>query len=1025
MKRCLTILLLLVISGTYLRGQTTTEGRDFWMGFMENIHNPPGAPAVLQLSFSANERATVTVEAPLANYSYTFTVEVGETAKVEMPVDDFMPRISGKTNMGIHVTSDVDISVYALNKRALSADAAVILPTNALGDEYLVFSHKEPFGLESQVLIVASADDTEIEIIPSQNLLGGQPGHVPFTITLNQGETYQLKSLDDLSSTIVKAVSTDEAECKNFAVFGGTLMTFVGYCGLNADHLYEQMFPTSTWGQEFLYVPYASRQGGDLLKLGAMEDNTVVNVEGLNPLALNAGQVATVSLALPGVRSITSNKPVSMAQFARSQDCDGQPGDPFMIVLSPMEQRIRDVTFRAFEAFEIEQYYLTLITVNDQLDGITLDGVPIGDQFDIVGDNAYARIEISQGNHRVVAPEGVIAYVYGFGNIESFGYSAGVSLENFNLNIDARDSQIDLVDENSCFNSTITLRALFETESNQPPQFTQFAWDLGDGTTMEGSTVQHTYDTPGSYEITLVASDGSGACSTRETAKRVINVTAPAVTGISGPASVCPEVTGISYTALAEDAAVYEWTVVGGTIMGDPTGETILVDWSSGNPHARVSLKVLNVEGCPSEGFDLPILIDNRLQPALPQGATDLCFADRLGVVYNTPATNGSEYEWFVTGGSFVGGNSGNSVTVNWGSAPVKTIRYRETNPNISDCAGDSPVLVVNVMPELVLNPTVNHVSCANGNDGYISVEISGGLAPYNFRWNTGLEGTAQNTLPDLEAGTYDVLITDAAGCEITQTYEVTQPVPLDVSVDVMDVSCHGGSNGEVVALVTGGTMPYRYEWNGTNLSSDNILSGQRAGAYSLKVLDANECEFILNYDIEEPEPLSASTMVTESCPGESTGSILIQASGGTAPYVYRWNLSPPQDGALIEGLPAGKYSVTVTDANGCTFTTDAPEITERFPVINIPNAFTPNGDGENDNFSIISDCSLEVFEMKVYNSWGLLVYHTSSSADFWDGTFEGEKAPTGKYTYHIIYKTSLNGQVIEDALVGVVRLLR
>ncbi|GAB5525394.1 MAG: hypothetical protein Roseis2KO_32660 [Roseivirga sp.] len=995
------------------------------MGFMQNIHNPPDTPAELLLSFSANETATVTVEAPLTGYSNTFTVPVGGTVRLEMPIDDFMPLISGKTNMGIHITSDVDISVYALNKRALSADAAVILPTKTLGGDYLVFSHKEEYGLESLVLVVATADDTLIKIVPSQNLVGGQAANIAFTVRLNQGETYQLKSDSDLSGTKVTAVSDSEDECKNFAVFGGTVMTFVGECGANADHLYEQMFPTSTWGQEFFYVPYASRFGGDMVKVGAVEDNTVVNVQGMAPINLNAGEVKTVSMALPGARSITSSKPVSMAQYARSQDCDNRSGDPFMIMMSPMEQRIKAVTFRAFEAFEIEQYYLTLISRNQQLESIILDGVSVGNQFIQDGDNAYALLEISQGNHTINAPEGVIAYVYGFGNIESFGYSAGVSLENFSLGIEARDSQIAIVEDVSCFNSTVTLSALYETDSGQPPRFTEFTWDLGDGNVLDGDIVEHTYAESGSYEITLQASDGSGACSTRETITRVIEVIKPEVTEISGPASVCPGVEGIDYTAVTVNAAAYQWTVIGGTIVGDQTGESITVNWGQGDPDARVSLLVTSAAGCSSVSFDIPVLIDNRLQPALPQGAVSICYSDRTGQSYSTTATNGSEYEWFVSGGSFEGSNRGSSVVVNWDDSPLKTIYFRETNPSISNCAGDSPVLTVMVMPEIVLTETINDVSCANGNDGVITAEIQGGRAPYFFRWSNGLEGQGQNVLADLEAGTYGLVVTDAAGCEISQEYEVTQPIPLSVAVDVMDASCHSGSDGEASAIVSGGTMPYRFEWNGAVFSPDNLLTGQPAGIYSLRVLDANDCEFIISYEIDEPEPLTATTMDNPSCPGESNGSILVQASGGTAPYFYRWNTSPPQDGDLIEGLPAGKYSVTVTDANGCTFTTDAPEIYERFPVVNVPNAFSPNGDGQNDGFSIVSDCGLQVFEMKIYDSWGLMVFHATSTTDLWDGTYNGQQAPVGKYTYHIVYKTALNGQPIEDVLTGVVSLFR
>lgn len=1004
--------------------QTTTEGTDFWMGFMENIHDPPGTPAVLQLGFSANEIASVTVEGPRQNYSYTFTVQVGETATVEMPIDDFMPKAMGQFGMGIHITSDVKISVYALNKRALSADAAVILPTNALGDDYVVFTHKEVYGLESEVLLVATEDDTKIEVIPSQDLFNGVSANEAFVVTLSQGETYQLKSNEDLSGTVVRSVSSNEAECKNFAVFGGTKMTFVGSCGANADHLFEQMFPTSTWGQEFLYVPYASRTGGDMLKVGAKEDNTVVSVQGMNPITLDAGEVTLVSRALDGVRQITADKPVSMAQFARSQECDNQQGDPFMIMLSPMEQRIKSVTFRAFEAFEIEQYYLTLIARKDYLNDISLDGVAIGNRFNIQGENAYARLEISKGNHTLTAADGVIAYVYGFGNIESFGYSAGVSLANFSLGIEANDSQIALIDEVSCFTSTVYLSALIEQDPNQPSQFTEFNWDLGDGNAAEGASVDHTYAVPGEYTITLVASDGSGACSTEETIIREIRVVETAVLDVSGPVSVCPDITDIAYSSETTAAAAYQWTVVGGSIQGDASGESIVVDWGSGHPDASVSLVLINDVGCTSEPYTLPVLIDTRLEPSVPSGPATLCYNDRTGVVYSTAPAAGSTYEWYVDGGSFEGSNIGSEVVVNW-RAGVGTIGFTESNPAITDCFGQSPVLSVVVMEEVTADGAVTQVSCANGNDGAIAITVSGGEAPYYLSWSTGLEGVDKTSITDLEAGIYSVAVTDAAGCMLSFDYEITQPAVLKAEVDVLDVSCHGLTDGEATAVITGGTAPYILEWNDKPPQTDFTLTGQPAGNYSLRVLDSNDCEFVVAYEITQPDPLTATTVDNPSCPGESTGSIFVEASGGTAPYYYRWNTSPPQDQQLIEGLPAGKYSVTVTDANGCSFTTESPEISERLPSINIPNAFTPNGDGFNDGFAVITDCSLPAFEMKIYNSWGLMLFHTNNTSEAWDGTKDGQPAPTGKYTYHMAYRLIVNGEVFEDIRVGVFSLIR
>lgn len=1018
MKFCIFISLVFILACLRLEGQVTTEGRDFWVGFMDNLR-----PATAELYFSSRKAAEVKIASPLSDYEVIVQVMPNETSVLRLP-DQFIYNEEGISELGIHITSNEDISVFALNKTAQSADAAVILPTKALGNEYIVVSHKESNSEESELLIVATENQTHIEIIPSADTFGGWEAGTPVVVIMNAGQTYQLKSNGDLSGTIVRLPQSSSNECTNFAVFGGSRMTFVGECGFNQDHLFEQMFPTSTWGKEFLYVPFKSRIGGDMLKLVAIENNTRVNISGLPAFSMNSGQVIQMGNVLDGVRSISADKPISAVQFARSQDCDGQSGDPFMLVLSPMEQKIKDITFSAFEGFEINQYYLTLITDSGSQTGIILDGQDVSGSFEVFERKAYATINISAGNHQLIAPEGVIAYVYGFGNIESYGYSAGVSLDNVNLSVAASDTQTGTIERLSCYGDQITFTAIVETDASSTFEFTNYTWDFGDGNIAEGKIVNHTYQSGGTYDVKLIASDGSGECSSSETAFMTIEIAKPEVIAINGSISVCSEAQNIEYTAQVANAEKYFWSVVGGSIQGDSNQAQISVNWGKGDPDASVSLYVIGPEGCVSEEFNLPVLIDNRLQPAIPQGPNYVCFSEKESVQYGVSSTNGSIYQWFVSNGEIIGADNSNEVLVRWEGGNTGEIWYIERNLAISDCEGQSDKIYVKVGSEISIEEKIQNVSCSGGSDGIIELAVIGGEGPYFYEWNNGI-ASKENKVDNLSSGVYSVVITDSKGCMHTESFEVTAPEKLEATMDLTHVKCFGGDDGEASVNVTGGTSPYKFFWNGSNTESSSTLSQLSKGTYSVKVVDHNNCDFDLSFQIDEPEILSATTIDSPTCPENDTGSILVNATGGTAPYTYRWNLSPPRDSQLIEELSAGIYSVTVTDANGCSLTLDDRKISEKYPIIRVPNAFSPNNDGFNDHFNLVYECSVQKIEVVIYNRWGQVIYSSNDIEMKWDGTFKGQSVPSGNYPYSIAFTTTFEGELFQNVMRGKVHVVR
>ncbi|MGB1318589.1 MAG: gliding motility-associated C-terminal domain-containing protein, partial [Flavobacteriales bacterium] len=170
-------------------------------------------------------------------------------------------------------------------------------------------------------------------------------------------------------------------------------------------------------------------------------------------------------------------------------------------------------------------------------------------------------------------------------------------------------------------------------------------------------------------------------------------------------------------------------------------------------------------------------------------------------------------------------------------------------------------------------------------------------------------------------AGTYNVVVTDANQCTATASVQITEASAISIAVDIDSVSCNGASDGQIEANVSGGTGAYTYEWNPGAIAG-NPLVGVPAGNYSLTVTDANNCTAQLpSILVQEPLALQLSLLQSQdvSCNGAADGLLEIGAVNGTMPYSYLWDDSAAQTTAVADNLEPGSYSVTVTDANGCT----------------------------------------------------------------------------------------------------------
>lgn len=238
-------------------------------------------------------------------------------------------------------------------------------------------------------------------------------------------------------------------------------------------------------------------------------------------------------------------------------------------------------------------------------------------------------------------------------------------------------------------------------------------------------------------------------------------------------------------------------------------------------------------------------------------------------------------------------------------------------------------------------------VSCEGACDGFITPDITGGSGNFIFyTWVTGDIGSnAPNaeTLTDLCPGTYTLQIIDTNGCEELVEFEITEPDMIEITVDaVINVSCYEGNDGAISVSATGGAGGYSYVWN-NGAFNGNILNGLPAGTYNLVVTDANGCSDEVSVEITEPEPFEATLTVPSvegsdfdiPCVGEETGSILTVIEGGTPNYTIVWSGDGITDPFSLnqQNLPAGTYTITVTDAEGCEITESVTITEPEFPL--------------------------------------------------------------------------------------------
>ncbi len=344
--------------------------------------------------------------------------------------------------------------------------------------------------------------------------------------------------------------------------------------------------------------------------------------------------------------------------------------------------------------------------------------------------------------------------------------------------------------------------------------------------------------------------------------------------------------------------------------------------------------------------------------------------------------------------------------------------------------------IIVTEPDALAIEFSVSDISCPGDADGVISTTISGGTTPYQYTWSTGSNSAE---IDRIEAGNYELTITDNKGCTTVSSQLIEAPDVLTATTELVDPTCAGDRDGRITILPAGGIPPYRYALNQENFNGSAVQIGIRAGEYDIRVQDAKGCEFSTPVTIREPLPLEIDAgAALEMMLGDSL-QLVAEVANAVGMVDLFW--SAPYEGTLscypdsftvcenpwTVAQNTTLYTVVAEDSRGCTGENTVEVTVNKARQVLVPTAFTPNGDGNNDFLLVHGVPGTEVVNYKVFDRWGSLLFENgdfmiNDPGEGWNGTYRNERLTSGVYIWQVTVRY-LDGE--QKTVSGSTTLLR
>lgn len=553
----------------------------------------------------------------------------------------------------------------------------------------------------------------------------------------------------------------------------------------------------------------------------------------------------------------------------------------------------------------------------------------------------------------------------------------------------------------TCTGQDITI-----TYAGTPSATATYNWNFGGANITSGSgdgPYTLNWTTSGSKTITLDVTDNG--CTNPTTGSTTVSVGTRPIANAGSDQTICSGIQA-QLGSPAVPGVTYAWTpatYLSSTTVADPT----FTETNTGTtPDVTRYMLIADGGGCPDTAY-----VNMTVTPVSPMsivlsGPATFCQGD--SVILSDNLAPQADYSWSTT-------ETTSTITVK--SSGTYTLTAHDFNGCVY-ISSPSVVITVNPKPTVSLAPGGEiDESCQGANDGSLTVQASNGTAPYTYSWST-TPSQSGTTISGLTPGSYQVSVTDNSGCSDTATF-VVNPAPFfAVNVDSFrNLSCNNQSDGAIYASVNGGTPPVSYLWSNNFVSA--AITSLSAGTYSVTATDARGCAADTSIILAQPVPIRFTPVSPLHMSYGGSEQIEINITPA-ANYDYSWSPATALSctncpNPVASPVQTTIYILTVTDPiGGCSGIDTITLYVDPTKSIFIPNAFTPNGDGINDVYSVYASGPVKVFEMEIFNRWGEKVYQSNDMGGGWDGKYMGTFVMPGEYVYQTTF-TFLDGQTLAN----------
>lgn len=1074
MQRLL-LALCLLIAGNLFAQDKSNKGKEFWLGYGNNIlfdHDNPFNQQVLSLYLSTEEETDVTVSVNATSWSTTVHIPAHTVNySIQIPKDgpdDCRIWDEGVFERAIHIISEKPIVAYAHQYAYQLSGATMLMPVETYGYTYYVINYDQPYvpGTPGKnwFFVVASEDNTTIEITPTDTTGGGRLSGLPYRINLNKGELYNAfgkitnEVSKDLTGTKVSSVEGSDGTCHPVAVFSGNSRFIV--CATDGGEIaQQQIFPASAWGTRYLTfhclntvsaaltTPYLNYYRVVVSKPGTIVKRNGVVLSGINKKGF-------YEFASTEGDYIEADNPVMLCQYTpNSNQCTGNSlspqGDPEMFFLSPIEQGIKKSTVYNTKNANVTVNYLSVFIPVKGLASLKINGVapaagtyithPANSNYYVVA----KRLLGSSAQYTIESDSAFTAQIYGTGFWESYGYIAGTLVNNLNAvaqiqnlyNITGEKNNFTCPKTPLKFTIKLAYKAssiewLFSQASGgvSPAKDTTIVNPVPTDSQIVNGRKYYSYTLDASYTFSETGtfyvpvtyhSPDIDNCSLTEKASVTVEVKKGPLSDFSIAYSRCTSDTarlsGVS-TAAGYNIVKYAW----GFANGDTDSTTSLMQLFSEGDHT-ITYTLIADNGCFG---DTTKIISTYAEPVASFSYDrNICTGDSIRLVNESTISSGNiaNYHWSFGDGNTTVTNLYNPFFHTYSNTDSFTVSLVAVSDNA--CLSDTFYSKVYVNPKPTAAIIISGKPCVDSAILFKADVQPGGnniLQQWYWQFGDGQSFTADNgnaithIYSTAQQNVQVKLAVHAGpGCS-SDTAEKMVAFIRDNPVAAFRIDGNIFCDQKDIRFADAGTSSSAtvWKWNFGNSTSNTIPPFTRqfsTGDYvvSLYTETAEGCGSAPDIQpltiYPNPQVYAGADIILKK------GNIdtLLATVSNADQYKLLWS---PADylssttilNPLTNAEKTIVYKITAYEGPGNCSGEDSVKVTVLNDIF-IPGAFSPNADGLNDVWNIPLISNNPDAMVSIYNRWGQLILQSRGYYTPWNGTYNGKVQPAGTYIYIII----------------------